>query len=137
MANTGLSKSKLDSLINRMHELGIEDADLKESFIRGSGPGGQKINKTSVCVQLLHIPSKIQIKCQETRSQTLNRYYAKLALCDEFEARITNEKTKKRQAQEKIKRQKRKRSKRAKEKLLANKKEDSIKKQRRKKPEIE
>lgn len=137
MTNTGISKTKLVALANRMLELGIEESDLKESFVRGSGPGGQKINKTSICVQLVHLPTKIQVKCQETRSQALNRYYAKLALCDEIATQILNEKSKKRQASEKLRRQKRKRSKRAKEKLLDDKNKISKKKEARKKPQIE
>ncbi len=137
MASIVISKAKIDLLNARLRALGIDESELKETFVRGSGPGGQKINKTSVCVQLVHSPSGFQIKCQKTRSQALNRYYAKLALCEELESRNSNEKSKKQQEREKVKRQKRKRSKRAKEKVLANKKETSKKKETRKKPELD
>lgn len=68
-----------------MERLGVTEADLRETFIRGSGPGGQKVNKTSSCVQLVHIPSGIIIKCQRERSQSLNRFLARRILLDRLE----------------------------------------------------
>lgn len=105
-----------------MRSLGINENDLIEKFILGSGSGGQKINKTSSCVYLKHVPSNIEIKCQSTRSRDLNRLYARRELCDRLEARTSDEKSKKQHEIEKIRRQKRKRSKRSKEKMLASKK---------------
>lgn len=58
----------------------INEEDLEEQFIRGSGPGGQKINKTACCVLLKHKPSGITVKCQETRSQMKNRELARKIL---------------------------------------------------------
>ena len=45
----------------------LKESDFTESFVKGSGPGGQKINKTSNCVQLHHISTGIIVSCQETR----------------------------------------------------------------------
>ncbi len=115
-----------------MERLGILDEDLREKFVLGSGSGGQKINKTSSCVSLKHLPTKLEVKCQRTRSRELNRYYARCDLCDKFEEKILHEKTEKRKQQEKIRRQKRRRSRRAKEKMLEKKKLNSEKKQLRK-----
>lgn len=123
-----ISIAKTEILKSRLKKLGINPKDLKEDFIKGSGPGGQKINKTSSCVYLLHIPSGTEIKCQKTRSQNLNRYYARILLCEKLEERLVDEKSKKQKEIEKIKRQKRKRSKRAKDKILQNKKKISEKK---------
>ncbi|KAK2156090.1 hypothetical protein LSH36_222g04038 [Paralvinella palmiformis] len=53
------------------------ESDLEETFIRGSGPGGQKINKTSNCVMLKHLPTGIVVKCQESRSLDTNRVRAR------------------------------------------------------------
>jgi len=53
------------------------DYDLEESFIKGGGPGGKKINKSSSCVQLRHKPTGIIVKCQESRSLEENRQIAR------------------------------------------------------------
>ena len=128
-----LGKEKQDALASRMEQLGIRESDLIEKFILGSGSGGQKINKTSSCVYLKHLPSGIEIKCQRERSRELNRLYARRELCDKIEELLFQEKSKRRQAIEKIRRQKRKRSRRAQEKMLANKKHRSDIKEHRKK----
>jgi protein subunit release factor B len=61
------------------------DADLIENFLKGSGPGGQKINKTSSAVQLKHIPTGIVVKYQDTRSREVNRKMARRILQDRIE----------------------------------------------------
>ena len=104
-----------------MAELNIREEDIVESFIRSSGKGGQHVNKTSTCVQLKHIPTGIEVKCQEERSQSLNRYRARVLLAKKIEGIIKGAESEERQKIEKIRRQKRKRSKRAKEKMLADK----------------
>ena len=128
-----VSKETQDQLVERMESLGIREGDLVEKFILGSGKGGQKINKTSTCVYLKHIPTGIEIKCQRERSRELNRLYARRDLCEKIEERISTEKSERQKAVEKIRRQKRKRSKRAQEKILANKKHRSDIKEFRKK----
>lgn len=122
---------KEEDLAKKMAKLGIREEDLTEKFILGSGSGGQKINKTSSCVYLKHIPSGIEIKCQRDRSRQLNRFFARRELCERIEEKLLQEKSAKRKAIEKIRRQKRRRSKRAQEKILAGKKHRSeIKKMR-------
>ena len=71
---------KETQLLERMAALGIREADLVERFVRGTGKGGQKVNKTSSCVYVLHRPSGIEIKCQRERSQSLNRFLARREL---------------------------------------------------------
>ncbi|RYN75645.1 hypothetical protein AA0120_g11988 [Alternaria tenuissima] len=61
------------------------DTDLIENFLKGSGPGGQKINKTSSAVQLKHIPTGIVVKYQDTRSREINRKMARRILQDRIE----------------------------------------------------
>jgi protein subunit release factor B len=61
------------------------DSDLIENFLHGSGPGGQKINKTSSAVQLKHIPTGIVVKYQDTRSRTINRKMARKILQEKIE----------------------------------------------------
>ena len=121
MTNSSVSSAKLLLLADRMTSLGIREADIVEKFIRGSGKGGQKINKTSSCVYLLHKPSRIEIKCQRERSQALNRFLARRELCDRLEERIRGEQSRRRQEIEKIRRRKRRRSRRQKEKMLVAK----------------
>ncbi|HSX03554.1 MAG TPA: peptide chain release factor-like protein [Rhabdochlamydiaceae bacterium] len=122
------SQEKKEQLHRRMESLGIKEEDLIEKFILGSGSGGQKINKTSSCVYLKHLPTGIEIKCQRERSRELNRYYARQELCDQFEEKVKKIKTERQQLIEKKRRQKRRRSRRAQEKILANKKVHSEKK---------
>jgi len=75
------------ALEDRMRRLQIEESDLVERFVLGSGPGGQKINKTASCVHLLHIPTKIEVHCQKSRSRTVNRELARMRLCEHLELR--------------------------------------------------
>jgi peptide chain release factor len=69
----------------RLAALGTSIADVEERFIRGSGPGGQKINKTSSTVWLRHRPTGIEVRCQRERSQAANRELAWLELCEKLE----------------------------------------------------
>ena len=80
----------------RLERLRLKPADVQERFVRGSGPGGQKINKTSSTVTLRHGPSGLEVRCQEERSQSANRERAWDELCTKFETRL------KEQAQELI-----------------------------------
>ena len=128
MVKNMITTEKWEKLNARMESLRILESDLAEHFIRGSGSGGQKINKTSSCVQLNHAPSGIEIRCQKTRSQADNRYWARKELCERIEEKVLGEKSKKQQANEKIRRQKRRRSRRAKAKMLDEKAKQGTKK---------
>ena len=61
--------------------------EVDERFVRGAGPGGQKINKTSSTVWLRHGPTGIEVRCQRERSQAANRALAWQELCGKLEAR--------------------------------------------------
>jgi len=124
-----LNKERL--LQERMLKLGIRESDLRETFIRGSGHGGQKINKTSSCVHLLHAPSGLQIKCQQTRARALNRFLARRELCDRIEERILGAQSARQQEMEKIRRRKRRRGRRQRAAMLEAKHLHSLKKQSR------
>jgi protein subunit release factor B len=115
-------------LIKKMEALNIREKDIKESFVRSGKKGGQHVNKTSTCVYLKHIPTGIEVKCQEERSQSLNRYKAWVLLFKKIDQLVKGMESVEKQRIEKIRRQKRKRSKRAKEKMLAEKKITSEKK---------
>lgn len=123
-----ITAEKQEKLQMRMEALGISENDLDEHFIRGSGKGGQKINKTSSCVQLVHRPSGTEIRCQQTRSQADNRYWARRELCDRIEERVLGDKSARQQVAEKIRRQKRRRSRRAQAKMLDAKTKQGTKK---------
>jgi len=123
-----VSLEKETQLAQRMTALGVREADIAESFVRSGGHGGQNVNKTSTCVMLLHQPTGLQVKCQETRQQGLNRYIARRLLLDKIEERKNGFVAAQRAAIEKIRRQKRKRSKRAKERMLAGKSIQAAKK---------
>ena len=72
----------------RLKALGVRAADVEERFVRGAGPGGQKINKTSSTVWLRHGPTGIEVRCQRERSQAVNREVAWTELCAKLEARV-------------------------------------------------
>ena len=122
------SGEKMERLAARMLSLGIREEDLVETFVRGAGPGGQKINKTSSCVQLKHLPTGTIIRCQETRSREANRWLAREMLAERLLQARESELSARRQEEEKIRRQKRRRSRRQKARMLADKKHQSDKK---------
>lgn len=123
-----LSPEKIAAIAATMSKAGVREEDLEEEFIRGGGSGGQKINKTSSCVRLLHLPSGVSVKCQETRSREANRWLARRALAEKLLEKACSEESARIQAAEKIRRQKRRRSRRQKAKMLADKRHHSEKK---------
>jgi len=118
-------------LAQRMAALGVAESDLEETFVRSGGHGGQNVNKTSTCVMLLHRPTGLQVKCQSTRQQGLNRFIARRLLLDKIEALRKGHLVAERARAEKIRRQKRRRSRRAKQRMLADKSHHAAKKESR------
>jgi peptide chain release factor len=132
-----VSLEKANQLAQRMAALGVREADIAESFVRSGGHGGQNVNKVSTCVMLLHRPTGVSVKCQETRQQGMNRFIARRLLLDKIEERKNGFVAAQRAEMEKIRRQKRKRSRRAKAKMLANKAHQGEKKTARRKVAME
>jgi len=132
-----VSAEKEKALAARMQELGVSENDFVESFVRSSGPGGQKVNKTSSCVYLIHLPTGLSVKCQRERSQSLNRHLARRLLLDKIERQQKGFIAQEKEKLEKLRRQKRKRSKRAKEKMLNAKHQQAEKKELRGKVDVE
>jgi protein subunit release factor B len=126
-----VSSDKARVLRERLGKLGVREDDLDEHFVRSGGKGGQNVNKVSTCVVLLHRPSGTQIKCQQERTQGMNRYLARKLLADKLEAAQLGRASAREQAIEKLRRQKRRRSRRAKNKMLADKHARSAVKQQR------
>jgi protein subunit release factor B len=126
-----------EKLAEWMEKLHIHEDSLIEKFIVGSGRGGQKLHKTASTVYLKHIPSGIEIKCQESRSREDNRYFARVRLCEKRHAMVSDEKTKEQQKVEKLKRQKKRRSRRSKQKMLDEKAKQGQLKVLRQKPTSE
>ena len=85
----GAGQEKIDALNARMIDLGIRKQDIQERFIKSSGRGGQKVNKTSSAVFLRHIPTGLSVKCGKARSQVLNRFLALRRLVDAVEKHQT------------------------------------------------
>ena len=113
MISFAVSEDKNQWLREKMEFLGILEKDIEEKFIRSSGSGGQKVNKTSSCVYLRHIPSGIEVKCMKERSQSLNRFLARRELVSRLERSSGSSGAQALQRIKKIKRQKAKRIKRA------------------------
>jgi protein subunit release factor B len=126
-----VSLEKQAALTQRMLALGVLESDIEESFVRSGGHGGQNVNKSSTCVMLLHRPTGLQVKCQATRQQGLNRFLARRLLLDKIEAQQKGFVAADRAEREKIRRQKRRRSRRAKDRMLADKAHQSARKEAR------
>jgi protein subunit release factor B len=124
-------------ILAKASELDVRPEDIEEKFIRGSGKGGQKINKTSNAVWLKHAPTGIEVKCQRHREREKNRMSAYKLLINKIEDLVKGEESERAKKIYKLKKQKAKRSKRAKEKMLELKKHRGELKETRKKVVIE
>ena len=102
-------------------ELKIKPEDIDEHFTRGGGPGGQKINKTSSCVELTHAPTEVTVRVQKHREQSANRISAYKLLLLKIEENVKGEKSALAQKRFKIRKQKHRRSRKSKEKMLEEK----------------
>jgi protein subunit release factor B len=110
------------ALIQRLQTLGVRPADVEERFVRGTGPGGQKINKTSSTVWLRHGPTGVEVRCQRERSQADNRAAAWTELADRVEQRRRLAAAAVEQAREKERRRHRQKSRGQKARMVAEKK---------------
>lgn len=126
MSGQFVSPEKVRDLEDRMASLGIREVDIQERFVHARGRGGQKVNKTAACVYLKHLPTDIEVKCQESRSREANRFFARRLLADKIEDSILGRESPRARKIEKIRRQKMKRSRRAREKTGAGKKNPEV-----------
>jgi protein subunit release factor B len=108
----GVTQKKQAELEARMAAVGLREQDLEEKFIRSSGPGGQRVNKTSSCVYLRHVPTGLDVKMQQERSQRLNRYYARKRMCELLELKSLGHESPEALKAQKIRRQKQRRRRR-------------------------
>jgi protein subunit release factor B len=112
MINFGVTERKKTDLEQRMQKCSLFEKDIEETFVRSGGAGGQKVNKTSNCVHLKHIPSGLAVKVQKSRSQGLNRYYARKQMCELLENKLLGKESPKAKKLEKIRKQKNRRKRR-------------------------
>lgn len=106
----------------RLAALGVRPADVDERFVRGAGPGGQKINKTSSTVWLRHRSTGVEVRCQTERLQSANRELAWAQLCDKLEERVRNAKAEVIDAREKERRRTRGKTRGQKIRMIESKK---------------
>src|SRR5436853_5835321 len=112
MNSAPVAPDKEAQLAQRMIALGVKEGDIEEAFGRSGGHGSQNVNKSATCVMLRHRPTGLQVKCQTTRQQGLNRFLARRLLLDKIERLQTGSVAAQRARIEKIRRQKRRRSRR-------------------------
>ncbi|MBS0631773.1 MAG: peptide chain release factor-like protein [Verrucomicrobia bacterium] len=106
----------------RLAALGVRPGDVDERFVRGAGPGGQKINKTSSTVWLRHRPTGVEVRCQTERLQSANRELAWAQLCDKLEERARSAKAEVIDAREKERRRTRGKTRGQKIRMIESKK---------------
>ena len=116
MINFGITERKRQELQQRMHNCNLLENDIEETFVRSGGAGGQKVNKSSTCVHLKHIPSELSVKVQISRSQGLNRYYARKQMCELLENKLLRKESPEAKRIAKIRKQKDRRRRRESEK---------------------
>ena len=116
-----VSPKTQEALNALMRRLGVTEADFEERFVTSRGPGGQHVNKVATCVVLRHRPSGLEVRCQQERSQALNRFLARRLLLQRMEAKRLGALSAEAQRIAKLRRQKRRRSRRAKDTLLRDK----------------
>jgi len=110
----GVTPEKEQELRSRMASCGLQETDLEESFVRSSGPGGQKTNKSATAVFIVHKPTGLSVKAQTARSQALNRFYARRRLCELLERNLLGAESPEAIRREKLKKQKMRRRRRTK-----------------------
>lgn len=108
-------------ILERLDALGVLASDVTETFTRGSGAGGQKINKTSSTVVLRHGPTGTEVRCQEERSQVVNRERAWERFCEKLEERVREAEAARKAEVAKVRRTNRRRSARQKAILVEGK----------------
>ena len=122
---------KRETSAERLRRLGVREEDLEESFVRAGGKGGQNVNKVATCVVLVHRPSGLAVKCQEERSQAMNRERARSLLADKIERQVQARAQADAARLAKLRRQKQRRSRATKEKILSDKRARASTKSRR------
>lgn len=111
-ADAPVASKKLDDLRERIARLSVDLALVDESFIRSSGPGGQKANKTSSGVALAYAPMSLRVKWTRDRSRALNRFLALRELVDEIEVLVSPETSARLKERERLRKQKNRRKRR-------------------------
>lgn len=112
----GVSPGKLEELQARIARLGVDLARVEETFSRGGGKGGQKINKTANRVQLYYAPLDVRVACQRERKRSLNRFLALRELVDRVEMKVSPETSERLREIERVRRRKARAAARAEEK---------------------
>jgi protein subunit release factor B len=108
-----VTPGKKRELRERIERLGVQLDLVEAQYVRASGPGGQKVNKTSSAVVLKYPPLELVVKWSRERSRALNQFLALRELVDEIEV-LTSPETSKRLAQRnRLRSRKAKKSKRA------------------------
>lgn len=108
-----IKDEKIQAIKELLLSLNIDEKDLEEKFVLASGSGGQKVQKTSSAVQLKHIPTGIIVKCSKTRNRSDNRWFARRLLCEKYIEAYQPSESKRKRAEEKIRKQKKRRKRRS------------------------
>ena len=116
MPKFGVTSQKEAELLTRMERCGVREGDLDESFIRSGGPGGQHVNRSATCVYIKHRPTGLEVKMQKSRSQALNRFYARRRICELIEEKSGDMVSAEEVKRDKLRKQKARRRKKSKKK---------------------
>lgn len=111
-----ITPEKQKTLQAALQRLNIREEEVIERFVRSQGAGGQKVNKTSTAVYLKHLPTGLEVKMQQDRSQAINRFLAWRLLAEKVEA-FQGGPDGKRELRDKIRKQKLRRKRKTKGKI--------------------
>jgi len=114
----GPRKEKIEALEKKMADLGIRKQDIEFKFIKASGKGGQKVNKSSVAVFVKHAVTGFFVKYGKERSQHLNKFFALRLLVQKIEDKMYGKDDRELKRVAKLKKQKQRRKRRTRKKLV-------------------
>ena len=120
----GPKKEKIEALEKKITKLGIKKQDFEFKFIKASGRGGQKVNKSSSAVFVKHVKTGLFVKYGKDRSQYINKFFALRLLVEKLEDKIHGKNNRELKKIEKLKKQKQRRKKRARQKTITAKSEN-------------
>jgi protein subunit release factor B len=105
-------------IIRKFSKFTIDPKDIVTRLSYGSGPGGQSVNKSENCVNMIHVPTGLWVKVHQSRDLEVNKHIAIKRLTEKVEHKMMGSESKISKRIEKIKKNKARRKKKYESKHL-------------------